>query len=192
MHISQALLFVFLSDEPHLSVVRPEARSFRLENIAKTWGPTARAVYVVHSLDEYSDGANNPVSTSSNSNPYPQLLKVPDDITVEMGVQRLEHVIKTVHKDMNPDFAFFVNDHTFVVPDNLCKFLKDRDSSVDLYAGHALKGKQETVFNSGAAGYVVSRSTMEKLSECYTPILSLCDIANLINLLVLCVLEPSC
>lgn len=137
----------------------------RLSNIAKTWCPTARAVYVVHSIDEYPNGANILVSTNSTGNPYPQLLLVPDSIRAEMGVQRLEHVIRTVHQTINPDFAFFVNDHTFVIPDNLCKFLKDRDSSTDLYAGHPLKGKQETVFNSGAAGYVLSRSTMEKLSE---------------------------
>ena len=83
-----------------------------------------------------------------------------------MGVERLDHVIRTVHTEINPDFAFFVNDHTFVIPDNLCKFLNNRDSNLDLYAGHALKGKKETVFNSGAAGYVLSRSTIEKLSEC--------------------------
>lgn len=147
------------------SVVNPQARPFRLSNIAKTWGPTSRAVYVVHSVDEFSEGANNLLSTTSKNNPYPQLLKVPDNINVEMGVERLDMVIRTVHKDVNPDFAFFVNDHTFVIPDNLCKFLNDRDSAVDLYAGHALKGKQETIFNSGAAGYVLSRSTMEKLSE---------------------------
>jgi hypothetical protein len=107
------------------------------------------------------------VSTSSKNNPYPQILLVPDNINAEMGVERLDHVIRTVHKDINPEFAFFVNDHTFVIPDNLCQFLHDRDSEVDLYAGHALKGQQETVFNSGAAGYVLSRSTMEKLSKCY-------------------------
>jgi hypothetical protein len=52
-----------------------------------------------------------------------------------------------------------------VLPDHLCRFLKEHDSSKDLYAGHPLKGKKETVFNSGAAGYVLSRSTVEKLSE---------------------------
>lgn len=120
----------------------------------------------MHSNDEFPDGSNNLVSTTSKNNPYPQVLLIPEQISVEMGVERLDHVIRTVHKEINPDFAFFVNDHTFVIPDNLCKFLKDRDSNVALYAGHALKGKKETVFNSGAAGYVLSRSTMEKLSEC--------------------------
>lgn len=149
----------------YYSVVRPEARPLRLDNIAKTWGPSSHAIYVVHDADEYSDGANRIVGTSSNSNSYPQLLLVPNEITPDQGVQRLEHVIRTIHKEINPEFAFFVNDHTFVLPDHLCRFLKEHDSSKDLYAGHPLKGKKETVFNSGAAGYVLSRSTVEKLSE---------------------------
>lgn len=138
----------------------------RLASIAKTWGPPSRSIYVVHSVNEFPEASNNLISSASENNLYPQLLLVPDNISVEMGVQRLDHVIRSVHKNTNPDFAFFVNDHTFVIPDNLCKFLKDKDSSTDLYAGHALKGKQESVFNSGAAGYVLSRSTIEKLSEC--------------------------
>ena len=88
---------------------------------------------------------------------------MPKYISVDMGVKRLEHVIRTIHKDYNPDFAFFVNDHTFVLPNNLCKFLKEQDSDIDLYAGHALKGQKETSFNSGAAGYVLSRLTIERL-----------------------------
>ena len=119
---------------------------------------------MVHDTKEYPEGENNRVENPS-TNTYPRILLVPESITVEQGVQRLEHVIRTVAKDINPDFAFFVNDHTFVLPDHLCKFLREHDSSKDLYAGHALKGKKETAFNSGAAGYVLSRSTMEKLSE---------------------------
>ena len=163
------IAFVITNTTYYNSVVRPEARPERLANIAKTWGPNSRAVYIVHSADEYPDAAQNLVSKTSNNDPYPQQLLVPKNISIDMGVQRLDHVIRTVHSDIDPDFAFFVNDHTFVVPDNLCKFLKDRDSSIDLYAGHALKGNKETVFNSGAAGYVLSRSTMEKLSEFLSP-----------------------
>lgn len=145
--------------------MKPEGRPLRLTNIAKTWGPSSRAIYVVHSTDEFQEGADNRVDDPSNSDSYPQILLVPEDITVEKGVERLEHVIRTVSRDIDPDFAFFVNDHTFVLPDNLCKFLRNHDSSEDLYGGHALKGGKETAFNSGAAGYVVSRSTIKKLSE---------------------------
>ena len=137
------------------SVVKPEARPQRLINIAKTWGPSSNAVYVVHDSNEFPEEAED--------ESYPKNLVVPKHTTVDMGVKRLEHVIRTIHKDYNPDFAFFVNDHTFVLPNNLCKFLKEQDSTKDLYAGHALKGQKETSFNSGAAGYVLSRVTMERL-----------------------------
>ncbi|KAL7549892.1 hypothetical protein ACHAWF_013148 [Thalassiosira exigua] len=142
------------------SVVKPEARPLRLANIAKTWGAPSRAVYVVHSTDEYPPGEL--IGEASNNMAYPQNILVPAHITVDKGVERLIYVIRAVHK-LNLDFAFFVNDHTFVLPDHLCQFLNQHDSSKDLYAGHALKGKGETVFNSGAAGYVLSRSTMERL-----------------------------
>ncbi len=143
---------------PFFSVVNPDDRSHRLANIAKTWGSAARAIYVVHSTNEYPDGGDI-IEASS----FPKILVVPDHIGVDQGVARLEHVIRTVYRQINPDFGFFVNDHTFVLPFNLCQFVQTLDSSKDLYAGHAMKGKGESAFNSGAAGYVLSRSTMAKL-----------------------------
>lgn len=146
---------------PLHSVVNPDARPLRLANIAKTWGPSSRAIYVLHDTSEYPEG--HYIDMASESKSYPQNLLLPDQINVDEGLARLEHVMRTIHKDINPDFAFFVNDHTFVLPGNLCQFLKEHESSNDLYAGHALKGEREVAFNSGAAGYVLSRSTMEKL-----------------------------
>lgn len=73
-------------------------------------------------------------------------------------------MIETIHRTVNPEFAFFVNDHTFVIPEHLCKFLSSRDHSKVMYAGHALK-ENENSFNSGAAGYVLSRHTMKSLVE---------------------------
>ncbi len=116
---------------------------------------------MVHATDEYPDGHD--IDEASASRTYPQNLLLPAQINIDDGVVRLEYVIRAVHNSINPDFGFFVNDHTFVLPGNLCQFLKEHDSSKDLYAGHALKGKKETAFNSGAAGYVLSRSTMQKL-----------------------------
>jgi len=158
------------------SVVKPNARPKRLENIAQTWGPSSRAIYVVHTMDEYPEG--NQIFEGSGSNSYPQNLLVPEHITVEKGVERLEYVVRTVRKDVNPDFAFFVNDHTFVLPNHLCQFLKEHDSTKDVYAGHALKGKGESAFNSGAAGYVLSRSTMEKIIKEWDDPKSKCSAAN--------------
>lgn len=119
----------------------------------------------MHNTNEFPEAERNQVGKSSITGHYPQILLVPEDITVDMGVPRLQYVMRTISRDVDPDFAFFVNDHTFVLPNNLCKYLREQDSSKDLYSGHALKGKQETAFNSGAAGYVLSRKTITDLSE---------------------------
>lgn len=73
-------------------------------------------------------------------------------------------VIRTVFERINPDFAFFVNDHTFVIPEHLCAFLSDHDPEKGMYAGHALR-QDHDYFNSGAAGYVLSRHSMRGLVE---------------------------
>lgn len=93
---------------------------------------------------------------------YPQLMLLPDEIGFDDGVPRLIHVIRMVYEKINPDFAFFVNDHTFVIPEHLCKYLEHKNPTDYMYHGHALKN-DGIVFNSGAAGYVLSRETMKKM-----------------------------
>jgi len=159
------------------SVVNARRRSRRLEAIQDTWGPYARAVYVVHNAtSEFPAAVRQNAVIAAGRTPYdpysfPQALEVPGDIAEDDGVPRLYHAIQTVHEKVDPDFAFFVNDHTFVVPEHLCKFLEHRDPKHDLYAGHALSSAGEkdvsNVFNSGAAGYVLSRETMKKMIERY-------------------------
>jgi hypothetical protein len=92
-------------------------------------------------------------------------LLLPGDIGVDEGLPRLYHTIRTVYKRVKPDFAFYVNDHTFVIPEHLCAYLESRDPDRDLYAGHALKQGENDMFNSGAAGYLLSRETMKKLIQ---------------------------
>jgi hypothetical protein len=149
------------------SVVNPKKRTQRLQSILETWGPSARAVYVVHNISEFPEASQavlSEYSTPKDPYSYPQLMVVPPSIGVDDGLPRLNHVIRTVYEKIDPDFAFFVNDHTFVIPEHLCYFLENEDASKDMYAGHALKNDQD-VFNSGAAGYVLSRKTMQRLVE---------------------------
>ena len=149
------------------SVVNPAKRTRRLKSILETWGPSARAVYVVHNVSEFPEAAHAVISdTSAPSDPYsyPQLLLVPESIGVDDGLPRLNHVIRTIHEKIDPDFAFFVNDHTYVIPEHLCYFLEDEDPAQDMYAGHALKNNVDA-FNSGAAGYALSRETMKRLVD---------------------------
>src|SRR5210317_1141052 len=92
MHNLHILLIIHLLCPPKCtnSVVNPNARPRRLANIATTWGPKANAIYVVHDSNEYSKGAD---IDKDDSNTYTQNLIVPNHITVDKGVERLEHVI---------------------------------------------------------------------------------------------------
>lgn len=147
------------------SVVNPAGRQQRLNSIFETWGPGARAIYVVHNVSEFPQGHHAVISEHSiptDPYSYPQLLLLPPSISVDDGLARLNYVIRVIHEKINPDFSFFVNDHTYVIPEHLCKYLEHRHSSDDMYEGHAMKN-EEDVFNSGAAGYILSRQTMTNL-----------------------------
>lgn len=150
------------------SVVNPKKRTRRLEAIADTWGPLSNAVYVVHNVSEFPK-ASRQVHYRQERKPvdpyaYPQMLLVPPDITVEDGLPRLNYVIRNVYEKINPDFAFFVNDHTYVIPEHACRYLHKLDPTKDLYAGRALRNHKEA-FNSGAAGYFLSRQSMKRLVQ---------------------------
>ena len=140
------------------SVVNMKNRRNRLDAITDTWGPAAHALYVTHSEEEYP---------TKETNEYPQTMVVPSHVaTVEDGVPRLQYVMKQVQKIYNPDFAFFVNDHTFVIPPHICSFLENRSPEDHLYAGHALTPRGGGItFNSGASGYFLSRKTLSSLVE---------------------------
>jgi len=149
------------------SVVNPNRRTQRLDSILETWGGSARAVYVVHNVSEYPEASH--AVLSENHKPedpysYPQLMLVPSLIGLEDGVERLLYVIRMVYEKINPDFAFFINDHTFVIPEHLCEYLEHKNPNNHIYHGHALKN-DKSVFNSGAAGYILSRETMKGLVD---------------------------
>jgi hypothetical protein len=149
------------------SVVNEVGAPYRLKAIHETWGPTANSVYVINN-DHFEDlpVGGNPTQITEKSAPqdsyvYPQILPLPSDLK-ENNVPRLRYIIQRIHESLDPEIAFFVNDHSFVIPEHLCQYVAGLDHSADLYAGHALQ-TDELVFNSGAAGYFLSRSTMEKL-----------------------------
>mmetsp|Transcript_9297 Transcript_9297/g.17510 ORF Transcript_9297/g.17510 Transcript_9297/m.17510 type:complete len:335 (+) Transcript_9297:6283-7287(+) len=103
---------------------------------------------------------------------FPQTMPIDATIaTEEEGIPRLKYVISQIVKQYNPDFAFFANDHTFIIPQHLCSFLERHKFQPDqhLYAGHALRPKNQKglqyAFNSGASGYFLSQKTMKFLME---------------------------
>lgn len=147
------------------SVVNPKGRTRRLKSIQETWGASARAIYVVHDVEEFPVASHAVISenrTPEDPYSYPQLMLIPEAIGSEEGVARLIHTVENVFEKINPDFAFFVNDHTYVIPEHLCSYLEHKNPREDMYHGHALKDG-ENAFNSGAAGYILSRETMRRL-----------------------------
>lgn len=149
------------------SVVNPKGQEKRLQAIADTWGEPSRAIFVVHDTSDYPCVKADIIGhdgSAGRENVYPKLLVVPPSISPEEGVPRLQHVIQTVSNVIDADFTFFVNDHTFVIPEHLCSFLSTYNPAQDLYAGHALRN-DHLAFNSGAAGYVLSRTTMRRVVE---------------------------
>lgn len=152
------------------SVVNRKGRAQRLSSIQDTWGGSARAIYVVHNVSEFPQASHAVISefaTPEDHYSYPQLLLLPPGIAEDNGVSRLIYTIRSIHNKVDPDFALFVNDHTYVIAAHLCKYLDGRSPDSDVYEGHALRNGEKDVFNSGAAGYLLSRSTMKKLVELF-------------------------
>lgn len=152
------------------SVVNEGGRFKRLRSIDETWGQAANAIYVYHPGKEYT-----PPSSSKSS--YPQTMLVPSEVAAEdEGVPRLKYVIEQIYHKYNPDFAFFGNDHTYVIPQHACDFLKGKNPNENMYAGHPMKpGGEDFAFNSGASGYFLSRETMRFLTKRWSEKEDICE-----------------
>ncbi|KAJ1446598.1 hypothetical protein M885DRAFT_404061, partial [Pelagophyceae sp. CCMP2097] len=151
------------------SVVNTGDRGGRLEAIAATWGPAARAIFVGHANWDAAAAAAGYGAFSAASDcsgAYPQALVLPAAVGPARGDARLRHVLRAVASAPAFDFVFLCNDHTAVVSQNLDCYLRGLDAAEPLYRGRALQqrgGKRDDVFNSGAAGYVLSRAALTLL-----------------------------
>lgn len=149
------------------SEVNPANRHNRLASIHATWGPSARAIFVVNNVTEYPEASHAIISQDAQlEDPfsYPQLLLLPQDAMPDRSVAALKYTIRTVLKRVNPDFALFTNCHTYVIPDHVCHFLNKKSPSDNMYAGHALKVNNES-FHPESAGYILSRRSMQNLVD---------------------------
>ena len=143
------------------SEVNPAGRHQRLESIHATWGPSARGIFVVNNVSECPE-IRHSIKDSSQS--YPQLLLLPPSVLPDRSIPALQYTIRSILEHVDPDFCLFTNDHTYVLPDHLERFLEHRSPSQHMYAGHALK-VGEQAFNPASSGYVLSRTTMQKLVQ---------------------------
>uniref|UniRef100_A0A7S3JPU4 Hexosyltransferase n=1 Tax=Aureoumbra lagunensis TaxID=44058 RepID=A0A7S3JPU4_9STRA len=152
------------------SVVNPRGRDTRLKAIAATWGSDSRAVFVSHEDNvEVKEEDWIPLNGKSicDSITWPRRLIVPSSINpATMGVARYFWVLQALGNLTDTiKFAFFVNDHTAVISSNLKCFLRSLSSEIPLYLGHSLanRGGGKDIFNSGAAGYVLSKASIQLL-----------------------------
>jgi hypothetical protein len=155
------------------SVVDSPHRHRRVQAIVETWAEASNALIVVHNATQ--EYPMVPASTTwdgtkqlqpADKTKYPQVLQLPTNITMadDDGFTRLEFILRHVYQEQQADFIFLVNDHSYVVPQHLCRYLQDKSSDRDLYAGRAMKNPG-VIFNSGAAGYLMSRHTIKRLLD---------------------------
>ncbi len=147
------------------SEVNPAGRHKRLESIHATWGPAARAIFVVNNITEYPEASHAILSNENEHHPsYPRLLPLPPEVLPDRSIPALQYTIRNILNLVNPDFALFTNDHTYVLDDHLCTFLENRSPDQHMYAGHALRNGAGS-FQPASSGYILSRHSMETLVQ---------------------------
>ncbi|CAM9993772.1 unnamed protein product [Discosporangium mesarthrocarpum] len=104
-----------------------------------------------------------------------RVLLVPDELSTD-GDARLRHVLTRIVAIHNPDFVFFCNEHTFVVPENLRCFVDRLDPVDPVYLGNVCVARAppplaeswiglQVYLNSGAAGFILSRASLSLLRQ---------------------------
>nr|XP_002731370.1 PREDICTED: glycoprotein-N-acetylgalactosamine 3-beta-galactosyltransferase 1-like [Saccoglossus kowalevskii] len=86
-----------------------------------------------------------------------------------------------IYKNYFNDYDWFLkaDDDSFIIIENLRYFLQQYDTSQPLYFGHKLVNHRvNQTFNSGGAGYVLSKSALRRFVECGIPNPSKCSPIN--------------
>lgn len=142
-----------------LSPVRgPGPRASRIEAIGKTWGQRLR-VAVLISGDGKED-RDKTLSAVDKTNMEAWELPRGDETQFEAMRYAILRCL-----DANVHWMVWVNDHTFLFAENLLCFLRTEDSSKTAYLGSRMYGPCCGVFNSGAAGFALSRRALELVGE---------------------------
>ena len=160
------------------SPVDPEGRPQRLQAISETWGRALRNSTVGMQLrvllSQPGTGLKRGGTTSSVQEEHlireaahftpTEVLPRPPSEADNAG--RLFGALRAVYNE-GSDWIFAVNDHTFVVPENLRCFvdtspLTSGGASTNSWFGHKLQenGPKGSAFVSWAAGYLLSRSLL--------------------------------
>lgn len=63
---------------------------------------------------------------------------------------RMRHFLAGAHFRYDPDFLFFCNEHTFVIPENLLCYLEGLSPTEPLYLGNRFRRERQEVGLIGA------------------------------------------
>ena len=147
-----------------LSPVRgPGPRATRLGAIADTLGRRAR-IAVLIARDHEDAALSIKTLAERNATGSIQAWELPiEDHTPRFNqfrahVYGLRRALEARHS-----WFFWMNDHTFVIAENLACYLSGLSQSEPVYAGLRLWGPCCGLFNSAAAGYAVNRAAVELL-----------------------------
>ena len=165
------------------SPVDPEGRPQRLQALSETWGHALRNSTVGMQLRVLLSQPGNGLKRGGtvSSVQEEQLIReaayfsqhevLPRPPAEADNAGRLFGALRAVYSE-GSEWVFAVNDHTFVVPENLRCFI-DTDpmtkggASANFWFGHKLQenGPKGSAFVSGAAGYLLSRGLLGQVLE---------------------------
>jgi glycoprotein-N-acetylgalactosamine 3-beta-galactosyltransferase len=123
--------------------------------IRETWGP----------------GCDGFLAFSTKSDPRIPAISIPHDGAEEYNNmwQKVRSIWRFVGKHYLMDFDFFYigGEDMYVLPQNLRNYLSNVDKTKDHFLGRRFLGygDKDNYFNSGGAGYVLSRPTLQKFYE---------------------------
>ena len=154
--ITKRKILVILSKSP---VGGPGPRETRMAAILDTWGQHISVVFLT--LNSTHDTASLKQRGIHNM----ELWQLPTKDHVERFSQprAMQYAFTKAATEKNLQWIFWGNDHTFVIPGNLQCFLEQHDANEYHYLGHRLNGPCCGDFNSGAAGFAVSRRAFDVL-----------------------------
>ena len=150
-----------------LSPVRgPGPRATRLEALAETVGQRARLAVLL--ADGHEDAALSARTLEAkNASGAIELWPLPAEDHGKRYNQwkAMVFAFRRARRDPSVKWTVWANDHTFLVAENLACYLARFDASQPHYLGMRMWGPCCGLFNSGAAGFAVSRGSLDLLGD---------------------------
>uniref|UniRef100_A0A1I7Z321 N-acetylgalactosaminide beta-1,3-galactosyltransferase n=1 Tax=Steinernema glaseri TaxID=37863 RepID=A0A1I7Z321_9BILA len=155
---SRGLLFCFV-------LTAPKFHSVRVPSVSSTWLPRCDHGEVFTSSETDLD----------ETVPYRTLFRHLDD-SYDTLFWKSKLALQYSYTRISPFFDWYLkaDDDTYVVVENLKKLLSKLDPAIPYYLGFRMKPYLRHGYNSGGAGYVLSRAAMGVFSSKLFPNSSLC------------------